>query len=616
MHSKRAESSLPFDWLMAILAALLMCGVLLDGWAHSHGFVDQSFITPWHAVLYGSMAVNGLVLLVAGIAGLRRGYTFVNALPPGYWMSAIGVLVFVLAGGFDFWWHTKFGIESGIVLLISPPHLILALAGAMVMSGPIQSIAVRYGPDTSGWKILGPAVISTWALITIVGFFLAYAQPIEDGFTPLTMHPSTSDAVYPMLYSSNLDGSLTRIGLPAKTDLETVAISPDGRHMVYRVNRYQDPDSLPPSDLYVANLDGSHATKITSSGNHDTQPEWSPDGKSIAYVSMPAETSGNFAIRLVSPSGGTTRSVFDQTATIRIITWSPKGDAIAYGSRNGPTTDEIATVDVKTGKTTWLPFTANAGTPTWTARGLVYATDDGKVVESQIDGSGTHTLVAKSDGSPAVSPDGKHIAYLNSELGGEQLFVADADGSKARDVSQLSGLDVQDAVFAPDGRVFFIALGRRDPTHTDIGKSLAMAAIIIQSILIAGGVLLLVRRWRIPFGALTLVLTFFALAMALQSDFYTYAIGAFATGLLADIAVAVFGDRMRHGFGYNALGFMVPLLFTAFFQLVTIQTGGGASGWVWNLLLGAPLLAGASGLFLAFCFDSPLERNRLTESQT
>src|SRR5579862_310680 len=211
MQSKRAQASLPFDWLMAALATLLMCGVLTDGWAHAHGFVDQDFKTPWHAVLYGSMAVNGLVLLATGIVGLRRGYSFVNALPPGYWMSAIGVLVFVLGGGFDFWWHTKFGIETGIVLLISPPHLILALAGAMVMSGPIQSIAVRYGSATGGWKTLGPAILSTWALITIVGFFLAYAQPIEDGFTPLTMHQSTGDNVYPMLYSANPDGSLTRI---------------------------------------------------------------------------------------------------------------------------------------------------------------------------------------------------------------------------------------------------------------------------------------------------------------------------------------------------------------------------------------------------------------------
>ena len=68
--STRARSSIAFDWVMGVLAALLMGGLLLDGWAHSHGEVDQSFVTPWHFLLYGSMGVNGIVLLALGINGL------------------------------------------------------------------------------------------------------------------------------------------------------------------------------------------------------------------------------------------------------------------------------------------------------------------------------------------------------------------------------------------------------------------------------------------------------------------------------------------------------------------------------------------------------------------
>jgi hypothetical protein len=47
----RARSSVAFDWSMGFLAVLLMGGLLLDGWAHAHGEVDQSFLTPWHALL-------------------------------------------------------------------------------------------------------------------------------------------------------------------------------------------------------------------------------------------------------------------------------------------------------------------------------------------------------------------------------------------------------------------------------------------------------------------------------------------------------------------------------------------------------------------------------------
>ena len=66
-----------------------MGGLLLDGWAHSHGEVDQSFMTPWHALLYGSMGINGLVLLGAGIAGLRKGVSFRECVAAdGYWGAA------------------------------------------------------------------------------------------------------------------------------------------------------------------------------------------------------------------------------------------------------------------------------------------------------------------------------------------------------------------------------------------------------------------------------------------------------------------------------------------------------------------------------------------------
>jgi WD40-like Beta Propeller Repeat len=604
--STRARSSVSFDWSMGILAALLMGGLLLDGWAHSHGEVDQSFITPWHALLYGSMGVNGIVLLAAGIAGLRKGYRFRDALPPGYWGSAIGVLIFVLGGGFDAWWHTRFGIETGIALLVSPSHLVLALGAALVMSGPLFSIASQYGRETGGWKRIGPAVLATWSLVTLIGFFLAYAQPIEDGFTPTSIGgPSTGDAIYPMLYVADAKGTLTRIALPPKDDLALVDASPDGRHLVYRVNRYQDLNSQPPSDLVVSNLDGTYAKQITKSGRHDTQPKWSPDGKWIAYVSMPAETSGAFEIHVVSADGKSDSTLLSGDTTINDVTWSPDGRSIAYGSRNG-TTGMAGVLDVASKQTRWLPFTANAGTLVWTTSGLAFIGGDGFVRVAAIDGSNLRKIPRKSDGAISLSQDGR-LAYLSSDLGSEQVFTANADGSNPRDISQLSGLDAQDATWTRDGRLVFVALGRSTQVHSGAGPALALTALIVEGILLAGGVLLLVRRWNVPIGSIALLLTFFSLAMAAQTDLYLYAVAGLVTGLCVDIAVAILRERLRSGRLYHALGFGVPFVFTSLFLIITVQSSGGQSGWIWNLLLGAPLLAGAAGLFLAYCFDSPLE---------
>ncbi|HTA40050.1 MAG TPA: hypothetical protein VK760_13285, partial [Candidatus Acidoferrales bacterium] len=455
----RARSSPLFDWVMAFLSVLLMGGLLLDGWAHSHGEVDQSFMTPWHALLYGSMAINGLVLLGAGIAGLRKGYRAHDALPPGYWGAAIGVVVFVVGGGFDGWWHTRFGIENGIVLLVSPPHLILALAAALIFSGPLFSIGAQYGREAAGWRRIGPAVLSTWALITLVGFFLAYAQPIEDGLTAATIGPSAGDAVYPMAYITDTKGRLTRISMPPKADLALVEASPDGKRLVYRVNRYQDENSTPPSDVFVSNLDGTNAVRLTNSGNHDTQPQWSPDGKWIAYVAIPAETSGKFAIHVMHPDGSGDAPLLAQDATISDLTWSPDGGSIAYGSRNG-TTGMIGVIDVASKQTHWLPFTANGSSPVWTREGLYFLAADTSIQFASLDGGNARKIAHTSNQTPAISADGRQIAYVDSDLGSEQLFVSDAGGAGARDISQLSGLNVESVGWTPDGRIVFTALGR------------------------------------------------------------------------------------------------------------------------------------------------------------
>ena len=40
---------------MALISCAIVFGLYIDGWAHNHGFVDDSFFTPWHAVLYGAI---------------------------------------------------------------------------------------------------------------------------------------------------------------------------------------------------------------------------------------------------------------------------------------------------------------------------------------------------------------------------------------------------------------------------------------------------------------------------------------------------------------------------------------------------------------------------------
>src|SRR5436190_18543507 len=73
-----------FDWVMAVLSCWLIGGAYLDGWAHSHGKVDTSFFTPWHAILYAGYFVGALTLVGTMVINRRRGKSWGRALPAGY----------------------------------------------------------------------------------------------------------------------------------------------------------------------------------------------------------------------------------------------------------------------------------------------------------------------------------------------------------------------------------------------------------------------------------------------------------------------------------------------------------------------------------------------------
>lgn len=73
------------------------------------------------------------------------------------------------------------------------------------------------------------------------------------------------------------------------------AISPDTKRLVFTVNGDGLTDG--PS-IYVANTDGTGLQRLAPGSN----PQWSPDGAWIAYVSVPADT-GCSGVRLMAPDG-------------------------------------------------------------------------------------------------------------------------------------------------------------------------------------------------------------------------------------------------------------------------------------------------------------------------
>ncbi len=165
--------SVKFDWWMAIVTFFMIFGLFIDGWAHNHDRVDDTFFTPWHAILYSAYAVSALTLIAVHFRNVGKGFRWNRALPVGYMPALAGAILFAVAGLGDMFWHELFGFEESLEALLSPSHLILALAGLLINTGPIRALWQRHTDNS--WRALLPAILAFAAITSVFTFFLSFA---------------------------------------------------------------------------------------------------------------------------------------------------------------------------------------------------------------------------------------------------------------------------------------------------------------------------------------------------------------------------------------------------------------------------------------------------------
>lgn len=166
-----------FDLLIALLGCWFLGGLYLDGWAHVHIESLETFFTPWHGVLYSGFFVLAFALSLKAFLNLRKGYPLLGCVPAGYNLSLVGVALFLAAGVADMVWHILFGIEASVDALLSPTHLLLAIGGGLIMTGPLRAAWLRRD-DRRGWGALFPALVSLLILFSVLTFFTEFVHPL------------------------------------------------------------------------------------------------------------------------------------------------------------------------------------------------------------------------------------------------------------------------------------------------------------------------------------------------------------------------------------------------------------------------------------------------------
>ena len=231
----------------------------------------------------------------------------------------------------------------------------------------------------------------------------------ENGGCLYTLDPTTEQVKKLTIYIND-DFSMGRNKMKdASKNIRSIDIAPDGNRVV--ISGRGDVYSVPATTGITRNL--TH-----SSGAHDRNATWSPDGKYIAYIS---DKDGEFDIyRQVQDGSKEPEKLVDGSESyIFNILWSPDGNKIAFSDR----LMRLRIVDVNTKSI--VDVETN---PYWEIRDyswspdskwLTYTHQESNEFESvmlySLENKTTHNVTDKwySSGNPVFSSDGKYLFFTS-----------------------------------------------------------------------------------------------------------------------------------------------------------------------------------------------------------
>jgi dipeptidyl aminopeptidase/acylaminoacyl peptidase len=109
--------------------------------------------------------------------------------------------------------------------------------------------------------------------------------------------------------------------------------SPDGKQIAFVSNRTEDPDRNANSDIWIIDAKaGATMRQLTTWGGADSNPQWSPDGKTIAYLRSTSEkyTMYDQSVLVTVPTAGGSPKVLSRSIDRDVSTprWTADGKYI------------------------------------------------------------------------------------------------------------------------------------------------------------------------------------------------------------------------------------------------------------------------------------------------
>ena len=206
------------------------------------------------------------------------------------------------------------------------------------------------------------------------------------------------------------------------------SFSPDGRRLAVGVGV-----SAGALGIWIKQLDRGPFTRLTF-GGQDRRPAWSPDGKVIAFIRDSLNSSSVVARN--ADGSGSDRLMARLDRAVQEVTWSPDGHWLVLRTDNGTAgAGDLIGVRVS-GDTTPVPLVATGFT----------------------------------EQEPAVSPDGRWLAYASNESGTNEIYVRPFPATAAARW-QVSTGGGEAPRWSPDGRELYFYDGAQNLLAAGVARS-------------------------------------------------------------------------------------------------------------------------------------------------
>jgi len=245
-----------------------------------------------------------------------------------------------------------------------------------------------------------------------------------------------------------------------------LAISSDGKWVSYSVSTLDMEANRGVSNIWMVSTSGGDPIQV-SQGGRDNSPSWSPDGKTLAFLSA---RDGSSQVYLLSMAGGEAKKLTQLSTGADLFHWSPDGKTIAFTSSvyvdcrddacNAKRDEEKEKSKVKARLYDHLLYRHWDHWSEGKRSHLFVVPADGSAVARDLTSNADYDVPPEERSGPGdfnFSPDSREICFtavtgkMEAISTNADLFLVPISGGEAKRITTQQGFD-GNPVYSPDGR--------------------------------------------------------------------------------------------------------------------------------------------------------------------